>query len=127
MKLNEDFQEHPFTGIVEIDESQFGKRKNNVGRIGTTDWFFGICDAEPEGRVYITKVDCRDTATLLPIIQSLIEPDTIIMSDGWASYNDLDDEGYPIWLSITQKNLLMQPLVLTRSESSLYWEQQKNG
>jgi transposase len=78
-----------------VDESQFGKRKYNVGRIATTASFFGICDAEPNGRVYITKVDHRDTGTLILIIHALVQPGTIIMSDGWASYSTLDDEGYP--------------------------------
>jgi hypothetical protein len=82
VKLMNEISENPNKDIVEIDESQMGKRKYNVGRISTTDWFFGVCDPEPGGRVYIIKVDQRDKKTLVPIIHSLIEPGTIIMSDG---------------------------------------------
>jgi transposase-like protein len=90
-----DVSKNPFQEIVEIDETQLGKRKYNVGRIASTDWFFGVCDAEKGGRVYIVHVDQRDKRTLIPIIHSLVDQGTIIMSDGWASYDSLDEEGFP--------------------------------
>lgn len=39
-------------------------------------------------------VEKRDEATLLPIIQKWIEPGTIIVSDCWKAYCNLEKHGY---------------------------------
>ena len=39
-------------------------------------------------------VEDRSEATLLPIIQDWIEPGTLIVSDCWKSYHNLDKYGY---------------------------------
>ena len=39
-------------------------------------------------------VEDRSEATLLPIIKDWIEPGTLIVSDCWKSYHNLDKHGY---------------------------------
>ena len=39
-------------------------------------------------------VDQRDEATLLPIIQEQIKPQTLIVSDCWKAYANLEKYGY---------------------------------
>ncbi|KAI6650806.1 hypothetical protein LOD99_7857 [Oopsacas minuta] len=54
--------------IVEIDESKFGKRKYNRGRLLTGQWVFGMVERDTDDIIMVTVPD-RSTATLLPIIQ----------------------------------------------------------
>lgn len=80
---------------VQIDESCFGKRKYNRGRIGNgIVWIFGACDITPGGNVYMIPVVQRNANTLVPIIQSWCPPGCIINSDCWAAYDDLDEYGF---------------------------------
>ena len=78
--------------IVEIDESKFGKRKYNRGRLLTGQWVFGMVERDTNNIIMCTVPD-RSTATLLPIIQTFVLPGTIY-SDEWASYNILNHTGF---------------------------------
>ena len=83
--------------IVEIDETQYVKRKNNQGRImpNSDIWIFGgIC--RETGKIFATQVPDRTATTLLPIIQDNINDQTMIYSDCWSSYNGIPalPEGY---------------------------------
>ncbi|RUS81879.1 hypothetical protein EGW08_010349 [Elysia chlorotica] len=42
------------------------------------------------GRGFLELVPDRTAATLLPLIQRYIAPGSIINSDGWAAYNNID-------------------------------------
>ena len=55
--------------IVEIDESKFGKRKYNRGRLLTGQWIFGILEKDTD-KVVMFSVPNRSTATLLSIIKT---------------------------------------------------------
>lgn len=79
--------------IVEIDESKFGKRKYNRGRLLTGQWVFGIVEKDTN-KVVMFSVTDRSTATLLPIIQQYVLPGTTIHSDEWAAYFVLSTQGY---------------------------------
>ena len=61
---------------VEIDESMFTRRKNQVGRILPQQWVFG-------------RLPNRSKETLMPIISAHILPGTTIISDQWRAYNAL--------------------------------------
>lgn len=78
---------------VEIDESQFVRRKNNVGRLVRPQWVFGgICRETKECFLY--AVENRTAATLQAVIQDLIVPGTTIVSDMWRAYEGIDRMGY---------------------------------
>ncbi|XP_064084126.1 uncharacterized protein LOC135199936 [Macrobrachium nipponense] len=78
---------------VEIDESKFGKRKYNVGRVIDGQWVFvGIC--RETRQCVLVPVKLRSAETLLPIIQQFFEPGTTIVSDCWKAYNCLQELGY---------------------------------
>lgn len=78
---------------VQIDESKFGKRKNNRGGHREGQWVFGGFE-ENTGRTFMLPVDNRDSSTLLPIIRDCTHPGTTIISDCWKAYDCLKEHGY---------------------------------
>ncbi|XP_037787789.1 uncharacterized protein LOC119583392 [Penaeus monodon] len=79
--------------IVEIDESKFGKRKYNVGRLIEGQWVFGgVC--RKSRKFFFVPVQTRDSLTLLKVIKERIHPGTTVISDCWKAYNCLETEGY---------------------------------
>jgi transposase-like protein len=81
----------------QVDESLFGyKPKYHRGRAPEEErWVFGIVDTRFRPALgYMESVEKRDAATLLPIIQRVCLPSTIIVSDGWAAYSRIHEQGY---------------------------------
>ena len=79
--------------IVEIDESKFGKRKFNVGRMIEGQWVFGgIC--RQTRKFFLVPVEDRGKDTLLAVLKDHVLPGTTIMSDCWRAYHCLSDHGY---------------------------------
>lgn len=109
---------------VQIDESYFqGRRKYNTGRLRDGDkveeaekkakeamrkkeklgnnyelgrvvgpWVFGLYMSQRRFRFYV--VQDRSGDTLSPLIHENVEPESTIVSDKWAAYNRLANEGY---------------------------------
>ena len=79
-----------FDGEIEVDESYFGARrkgKRGRGAAGKVP-VFGLL--KRKGRVYTKIIPDASSATLLPIIQQKVVPDSIVYSDCWRGYNVLD-------------------------------------
>ena len=79
--------------VVQIDESKVGKRKYHRGHRVEGQWVFGGIE-EDSRRSFLVAVEDRSEATLLPIIKEWIEPGTLIVSDCWKSYHNLEKNGY---------------------------------
>ena len=80
----------PFSGEVEVDESYFGghrKGKRGQGAAGKVP-VFGLL--KRGGKVYTTMIPNAQRATLLPIIERMILPDSIVYTDALSSYDALD-------------------------------------
>lgn len=81
--------------IVEIDESEFGKRRYHRGDRVEGQWVFGGVERD-SGVCFMNLVEKRDKYTLLQVIKDWILPGTTIMSDCWKAYNCLGDEEYKL-------------------------------
>jgi transposase len=80
----------PFGGEVEVDESYFGgRRKGRRGRgaAGKVP-VFGLL--KRGGRVYTVMIPNARSDTLMPIMERMILPDSIVYTDGLMSYDALD-------------------------------------
>ena len=79
---------------VEIDESKFGKRKYHRGHRVEGQWVFGGREKYDKGKIFMVPVANRKKATLLALIKKWIKPGTIIHSDCWKAYSQLNKLGY---------------------------------
>lgn len=95
---NQQMQEGKLGGVgkvVEVDETKFGKRKYNVGRMRDGKWICGMIEIETgRFRTFLCPNNKRDEATLLPIILANVLPGTTIMTDKWRAYRQLVNHGY---------------------------------
>ena len=107
---------------VEIDESKFGKTKYHKGRYMKGQWIFGgICRETKQ--FFVTPVDKRDSATLIPIILSRIRLGSTIISDCWRSYNVLSELDFE-YLTVNHKYNFVDPTTLAHTQNieSLWWQ-----
>ena len=79
---------------VEIDETKFGKRKYHHGHKVEGQWVFGGREKYNKQKIFMVPVHNRKASTLIPIIKKWIAPGSIIHSDCWKAYNNLNKMGY---------------------------------
>ena len=109
-----------FGGEVEVDESYFGgRRKGKRGR-GAAGKIpvFGLL--KRGGKVYTKIIPDASGATLIPIIERKVIPDSIVYSDSWRGYNVLDVSDFKHYRigSTTQSCLLTHTTTSTASRIS---------
>ncbi|XP_017470835.1 PREDICTED: uncharacterized protein LOC108362406 [Rhagoletis zephyria] len=81
--------------IVQIDESKFGKRKFNKGRIVEGHWVLGMIEDGSEYlRLEVCPENVRFAEVLIPLIQKHVIEGTIIRTDYWKAYDCLSSYGY---------------------------------
>ncbi|XP_072379727.1 uncharacterized protein [Diabrotica undecimpunctata] len=73
------FNENGESLTVELNEFQYRK----------VQWVFGGVERNT-GKVLLTPVQARNKETLLPIISRTILPGTVIVTDGWEAYRNID-------------------------------------
>ena len=79
-----------FGGEIAVDESYFGGRRTGKRGRGAAGKIpvFGLL--KRGGKVYTKIIPDASSATLIPIIERKVAPDSIVYSDCWRGYNVLD-------------------------------------
>ena len=96
-----------FVGVVELDESFFGPTRvrgrpgpRKRGRGTTKQPVFGIYDRD--GRISTELVTDCSAKTLQKIIRGRVDPESVILTDGWRGYDGLVDVGFDKHLRINK-------------------------
>lgn len=93
--------------IVEIDESKFGKRKYQRGRLVDGQWILGGIERESK-KCFLVPVNARNKETLYPIITEWVRPGTTIITDSWRAYDGLDKIGF-VHLKVNHSRNFVDP------------------
>ena len=96
--------------IVEIDETQMAKRKNQQGRVlpNSDIWVFGGISRNTN-KMFAVQVPDRTSASLIPPIQKYILPGTTIYSDSWSAYNGIVHAGDYQHFEVNHKQNFIDP------------------
>ena len=84
------FNENGEPIVVEIDESKFFHRKYHRGQWRPGHWVFGGIE-RISGKCFLVEVPDRKRETLEAMIRQYILPGSHIVSDGWASYRNIEN------------------------------------
>lgn len=79
---------------VQIDETKLGKRKYHRGHRVDGVWVLVGVEITNERKLFIKAVSDRCAQTLEEIITSYVYPGSIIQTDMWKGYNNLNRLGY---------------------------------
>jgi transposase-like protein len=113
--------------VVQIDESVLAKAKptrNRHARPVKTQWMFGLYDCSR--RVGIVRaVPNRTSGTLLPIISEQCMPGTIIRSDGWAAYANIESIGFRHEVVVHEDNFVDPVTGCNTNAVEAYWKRAK--
>ena len=98
---------------VEIDETQFVRRKYNRGRLLKDIWLFGGVERISKKRFVVALTgevgERRERATLIPLIFKFSKPKTIIYSDTWAAYRGLEEHNNYVHKVINHSEHFVDP------------------
>jgi transposase-like protein len=83
-----DSQETPLSGIVEVDESWFGKQ-----RYGHQTIVIGGIERASK-RLKLQVIPNTEKSSILPFLQTSIVPDSLVVTDAYSSYRKVASLGY---------------------------------
>ena len=78
--------------VVELDESKFGKRKGGRGKKVKGAWVFGGVERTKARRMFAVVAPNRTEETLVALIQKYVAPGSIVYTDGWKSYHNINSK-----------------------------------
>ena len=86
------------SGVVEVDETYIGGEKPGKRGRGAGGKALVLIatqmDGKRIGRVRLHRIPDASGASLDPAVQEAVEPGSVVRTDGWGGYNNLDHLGY---------------------------------
>lgn len=79
--------------MVEVDETKLGKRKYNRGHRVDSVWIVVGIERQRDGGIFLVPVQDRSASTLRAIIQSHVRPGSIVNTDMWRGYSNIENLG----------------------------------
>lgn len=82
--------------VVQVDETKYFHRKYARGLWRDGHWVVGVVERDNSKNAFLIEVPNRSANTLLPIIQNHVQLGSMIHSDQWAAYNNIENlpQGY---------------------------------
>ena len=85
-------------GEVEVDETYVGGPEEGVHGRQTEDKAIVAVAAEKRGRaigrIRLRRVNDLSAESLTPFVRDAVEPGSVVHTDGWSGYGDLEELGY---------------------------------
>jgi len=85
-------------GLVEVDETYIGGEKPGKRGRGADGKALVLIAAQMDGkrigRVRLRRIPDASGESLDPAVQEAVEPGSVVRTDGWVGYNNLDNLGY---------------------------------
>lgn len=85
-------------GVVEVDEIYIGGEKPGKRRCGAQGKSLVLIavqmDGKRIGRIRLRRIRDASGASLNPAVQEVVEPGSVVRTDGWGGYNNLQHLGY---------------------------------
>ena len=85
-------------GMVEVDETYIGGEKPGKRGRGAEGKALVLIAAQMDGkrigRIRLRRIRDASGRSLEPAVQEAVEPGSVIRTDGWGGYNNLDHLGY---------------------------------
>ena len=113
---------------VEVDESKFGKRKYNRGRVVEGQWVVGgICRETGEIFVALCPDNKRDSATLISIIEQHVDERSAVITDCWKAYSQLEQQNW-CHLTVNHSVNFVDPTTgaHTQNIENTWWQMKRN-
>jgi len=86
------------SGFVEVDETYVGGTEAGVHGRKTEDKSIVVIAAEEDGqgigRIRLRRVPNVSAKNLISFIEEVVEPGSIVHTDGWRGYGGLEENGY---------------------------------
>lgn len=75
--------------VCQVDESKFGRRKNNRGSHREGAWVIGGIEQTEERKFFVEVVDRRDSETIVDVLGRHILPGSVVHTDCWRGYSGI--------------------------------------
>lgn len=95
---------------MELDECKIAKRKYNRGHRVEGVWILGGVERTQEKRTFFVPVETRNAATLLPIIARHVLPGSVVHTDLWRAYSNIERDLGLLHFTVNHSESFVNPV-----------------